>query len=981
MLREGWTCLGSQELIYHDVMEDRDSIMRRSMRVVLMGFVFVLVLALYPYTHNPAGPIKQLATDWALALLGPLCVLDVLVSGKGLRWRSSLTLLLGAFLLVNLVSALASEHLAHGLTEWRRWLGLSLLALYAAHACSTAGNARQLMGAMVLAVAASSVYGLYQATGWPDPFPWGQKNVEEYFGLPSTYANPNFAAHALVLGLILAAGLSRRQPLYLAPGLVIAVHLYLTAARGARVALLAALVLAVAAMWMRRRENRPLRAAWKTLLLAGAVVLAGAGSLVVAHRAVRQTYAPMDGSLLLRYNGYLGAARMALERPALGFGPGQYALYNAGYWTNYEQQWFATTGKKNMHVHNDLLETAIDAGVPGAALYMALLLWGVFLGLMLGAQNQAARDRPLGLVSAACVCAFAVDGLFGFNVRVPVSSTLLFLLLGLLSARIPAVALSRGVSIAAALAACVAALTSAVFGTQAFAAERHFQTAEFARYGSEQYAAQGNEHAAAAVRQKAYEALARGHELAPWDTRFPLFMALLDLRKGDSEAAVRRLTPVVAAEPENVQALVRLARAQVALAASGTKHATSMMDNAVAQLDRLERLCPCLPELWELRGALAAMKAQAAADAGRDAQEVWRAAAECFDKALVYGARDRAGLQERLALAHAHAGNVDEADRVFRQAAELKPEDTRFWRVYHGFASEHSRLGPFLDALHRAVDRLGRREPPPAAALSEIAWHLAVVYREKGEPELARRTLMQAISRDPGSLALWGELSIVTAPESRGAALAELASTSIQRLEQEHRAVPEALRLVAALTSPNAEQLLRGAEKLAGLARTAALVEEKDAVRRTLSWIGDVYIDALKAAPLAQPEQAQFLAWLGEVFVRSERWDAADEVFLAAIGALPESRRGVALAYYSEALAHLGRKDQALALAQEAAASAGDQILVRQMLARRLAESGRAAEARFEYRALLQRVAQSSTLHAELEAELAAMEQEPGDTP
>lgn len=962
-------------------MEDRDSIVRRGMRAVLMGYVFVLVLALYPYTHNPAGPIKQLATDWALVLIAPLCVLEVWASGKGLRWRSSLTMLLGTFLLINLIAALASEHVAHGLTEWRRWLGLSLLALYAAHACRTPGHVRQLMGAMVLAVALSSVYGLYQATGWPDPFPWGQKDVEEYFGLPSTYANPNFAAHALLLGLILAAGLSRRQPLYLAPGLIIAAHLYLTAARGARVALLAAVLLVAVAVCVRRREITPLRAAWITLLLAGTIAVVGVGSLMVVHRAVRDTYVPMDGSLLLRYNGYYGAARMVLDRPVLGFGPGQYPLYNAGYWTDYEQQWFSTTGKKNMHVHNDLLEMAIDAGVPGAASYMALLAWAVIQGLVLAARKDKLDVRPLGLVIAACACAFVVDGLFGFNARVPVSSSLLFLLLGGLGALAPSCALSRGRSVIVGLFTCAAALVSAYYGAQSFAAERHFQTAEFARYGSEQYAARGHSQAAAAVRQKAYEALARGQALAPWDTRFPVFMALLDLRRGDNVAVVKRLTPVVAAEPENVQALVRLARAQVNLAASGGEQAAQAAVDANAQLDRIERLCAFLPELWELRGALAALRAQTATVSGGDAAEAWKTTAECLNKALLYGVRNRAAVQERLALAYAHAGAVDDAEWAFRQAAELKPEDVEFWRVYHGFARDHNRLGSFLDALHAASGRLATLEPPPIDARSEIAWHLAVVYRERGEAALARQVLESAIERDPVSLALWGEWSLVLEPASRNAVLAERATTSISALEKEKKAVPEGLRLLASLATPTADKLLHGAEKLAAQAHAMALVEDTGAVRRTLSWIGDLYIDALKAAPLPPPEQAEFLARLGELFVWSERWNAADEVFAAASADLPDNRRGVALAYHSEALARLGRADQALAAAQEAATRAGDQILVRHMLARRLAEAGRAAEARFEYRALLQKVAESSALHAKLLAELAGIEHESGETP
>jgi len=954
------------------------------MRALLMGYVFLLVLALYPYTHNPAGPIKQLITDWALLLIAPLCVADALFAGGALRWRSPLAALLAVFLLVHLASALASESAAHGLVELRRWLGLSLLALYTAHACRTPAHVRRLAGVMVLAVALSSLYGLYQASGLPDPFPWGQKDVEEYFGLPATYANPNFAAHTLVIALILAAGLARSQPLYIAPGLLIGVHLYLTSTRGPRVAVLAALALVGIAALVCRREARPARAAWVTLMTSVIVAAVALAGLLAAYRTgivsrrggagesaeARGADVPLDSSLLLRYNGYYGAARMALDKPPLGFGPGQYALHNAAYWTEYEQYWFATTGKKNMHVHNDLLETAVETGVPGAAVYIALLVWALLQGLALAAVRDDPDRRRLGMTLAACVCVFAVDGFFGFNARVPVSSGLFFMLLGGLDALAPGRAMRRSASVTVASVAGIAALVSAYYGTQWFAAERHLQTAEFARYGSEQYAARGDNAAAAAVRRKAYEALARGAALASWDTRFPQFMALLDLRRGDNAGAVKRLVWADQEDCRDVQALLRLARARVNIAVlareSQPERAARAREDAARVLDRLERLCPPLSDLWDMRAALAATQAHDA--------DSWRVVAEHLNRALVYGARDRAGLQQRIALAWANAGAVDEAERAFRQAAELRPDDPELWRVYHGFARECDRRACFLDALHAAAERLARAQPPQAATLSEIAWHQAVVYREAGEVQLARTVIDAALDRDPASLPLWGELSIVMDRSTRNAALAKRAVSAIARLEAERRTPPEALGLLAALDVPTSASLLAGGEKLAALARSPAFGRDADAVQRTLSWIGDLYIDSLQSAAMTPVDQAAFLAAMGELFVWSGRWEAAHEVFAAAMPGLDGAKRATALAHYSEALARLGRAAEALDAARQAAAEGGEQMLTRHMLARRLAESGRAAEARFEYKALLQKTAASSALYAVLEAELAALE-------
>ena len=392
-------------------------------RYLLFIWVFVLVLSLFPLTANPVKPIKELTSSIAVFLLAVSLLAWPVRRGDPYDWpRMPVLLLSGLWLLWGCVCALFSDFKMAGFDELRVYLTWFLIALFAARVFRDPGHIRQLFLVVCAAVFLSSVYGFIQYFGL-DPFPWSTRDVEEYRGLPSTYANPNFAGHTLMLTLILGGclAMTKRLRWVLLLLVPIALHLYLTHMRGAPVALAAGCVLLLCA-WLVSRLPR-IGAELKPVasLAAVAVIgIAGIAALMPVSKMLTGFYVPTDGSLILRYNGYYGAARMAADHPVLGVGPGNFGRVAIAYWTPYEKRWFADQQKRNMRTHCDLLETATESGLPGLALHVALLLALLVRSLTLRSRARIKRRR-LGYTLAVFFMAFLVDGLFGFNLRVPVS--------------------------------------------------------------------------------------------------------------------------------------------------------------------------------------------------------------------------------------------------------------------------------------------------------------------------------------------------------------------------------------------------------------------------------------------------------------------------------------------------------------------------------------------------------------------------------
>jgi putative inorganic carbon (HCO3(-)) transporter len=972
-------------------------------RYVMGLWVVLLVLALTPYTADPAAPVKFLITGWALVLVTGMVWLAVVISGERVRFAWPASGFLAAFLGVYLAATVMSVHPAFAWNTLCTWFLLALVTLAAAQVYRSPEQVWHLFGAVIAAVAVSSVYGFFQAWGL-DPFPWSQTKIEEYRGLPSTYANPNFAGHALVLAILLAGGAlwrgmaawremrqdtARRDKILAALTglalLIMGTHLYLTRMRGGRLALLAVVAWLVLFVVLRRRTVTPTRAGLWCGGIAVAAILAGAAALVtVLPAAYRNAPLPMDGSLTLRLNGYHGVARMILDRPVLGFGPGNYELENIPYWTPFEKHWFAAERKKNNHVHNDVLESAVDAGLPGAAAYLALLCWGFLSGVALTGHQDRERRR-LGYVLAACFVAFGVDGLFGFNLRVPVSAGLIFLLLGVTEAL--ARGEGRGVRrpVLGQTALVIAALFCAVTASRAFYAELMLQRGKGGRYWASEYRKQGDAARETRALRDAYTYVERGRKVMPWDARFPELEGQLALTQRNLDDAIARFEQALRLHPHHPDIMISLAQAHLnrALAIIEENPDTppdrlpgfgEHLAAAESAADQARQLCEPYAEAHEALGRAKFFRALAKTQAGESVPELWKEVAAEFDRALQCGAPDRATLQRMLGQAHLNARETDAAEQAFRLAAESDPTNEETWQLFYLLSKNDNRSRAFMDALGNGLRRLKAQDPVPARAVGVVSVYLADLYAADPQNRpLARTTLREALALDPAQAYLWGSYASLLPRETR---LADL-QAAMRELSKD-RTLPPVLMALHDLDPANGDSVTAACRLLAEAAAAKFKEGRREAVGRDFRWLAGLLAETLDQITIPDAAKGTALAALGSVYGAAGQWEEVDRVLARAVPLLPAAEQITPLINRSEALAALKRVDEALALAREAAKRGPASVSARWNLARRLSEAGRLAEARFEYASMLDEVSKQSPAYARIRNEYQAVEQRLG---
>ncbi|MCP4641222.1 MAG: tetratricopeptide repeat protein [bacterium] len=878
----------------------------RTGRIVFAAGVAVTVLALFPLTPSPAIDIKYLILAWT-AVSGAFLLLAGGSSHFALdRGRGLPAVMAVLFLLVYVVACFASRTPWASLMEAGRWMAGFGLFFAAMHLYTDPAQVRRLMLVIVAAVCVASLYGFVQKAGL-DPFPWGTRDVEEYRGLPATFGNPNVAAHTLILAVILACSLASRKgawryALFLAP---LFLHVYWTRTRGSMIALAVGLAILAASRLLSGEHRRPVRRAVTVLLSTACAGLVLVCTVVAVSRTRSGTYLPTDGTALVRYHAYYDACRLVRERPLLGFGPLQYRVEAPRLWTPYEQQRFATVGRTPYQVHNDWFEMAVESGLTGAVLYIGFIVSALTYCLVVAFSSRDIERRRLACAGAACLATFAVDGIFGFPARVPVSRTIVLMVTGaILGATLPAGALRlRRMHRLFPAALAVIVLCACLLETRVFAARMAHQAGRNAEYEELWGPA-----------QRMYE---KSVTFCPWD--WPTLSALAEVRvrNGDSEGALGAYHAALGLHPNHPALWVGAGRANLNIYAQpATRHtgAEDFLNDAYTAGSRALEICSVLPAAHELLARVCYARAMGASPANESDSRATALGEAVLhsENALACGYEDRGTLLRMLASAHAEQGDVDAAVQALTRSIESEPDNPDTWRMFANLAEANERYADFVAALNR---RLDAQAPPSESAHGEsltpdlFAW-LGWAYARSNDETNGQTAFLQSVTLAPNRLELWQGLTrTATSPAELGRRLAEVT----QSLRDDGVTAPAA---VAALTSAclgTGQDRSAALMEVTGCFRARVAEIDRESVAREYLWIAAVVEEVIHEPSM--PPAGTGIAWynLASMLEIMQRHSEASNAYSQAFGMLPENeQRRTALVAWVRTLTALGKHAEAL---------------------------------------------------------------------
>ena len=968
--------------------EERGPLSARLLRVMFPLALCALTWAIWPYTADTANPIKTLVLHWTAVACGVIALAGTLLERRPFqRPRLFLEILLGVLILYA-VAGVLSGYWGHSFQSVGWWFACVLVFLAAYHAYRTPDQVHRLMLFLCGAVAVASIYGFSQRAGM-DPLGhwWAHVDTVVYENVPATFGNPNFAAHALLLAIVLACYLLTTRLRYAAAIFLVIflTHLFMTGQRGSLAGLAAAAILAGSAFAVFRVTRRPLAAAGLSFALASVVAVTALAAAWMGAQTLTDRRAPLDGSLLLRYNAYYSAAQMILEKPIIGYGPGNYEIENVRFWTPYEQEWFATQRMYNRNVHNDVLEMAVDAGLPAAALYLAFLVFGMGYGVMYAARaGDDRRRRALGLALAAFFAAFAGDTLFGFNLRVPVSGVFLFVMAGCLEglwrgrhAPAQSEALSGGALLWRS-AAAAAAILFAVMNTYVFLGEQDYQRARSA-------AAFGADEEAIAF----YEA---SEARMPWDWRPTREKAMAMLRQDETLDALETLRAALNKNPYYLVTLLPLAHTSMMFGVTPPQpdehpEVTAARERALGEAalyaERVVELCAPMHEGHEILGRVTMVQAvQAAQQAGDDEEDVlsaaaltgmWERAAFHFEEALEHGSGNRGELYRLKAQAHMALDQPREAEAAFVAGARADPSNLRLWDTFYQLAAAQ---GGF-EGMHGALLNTLERSRLTADQRMELLLWLAQVEAEGlGNPDAAQEALTEAAAIAPHREELWENYARFAARYGRMDAFLADARAAGPAAIASGASGAEASGALDALAMAFAED----GDIVEATTDLVALLAERDPMAEPpegVAWVADLFVDELPRRDISGEDLGDALHNLGVVYHLLRNPQRSRQLLTSALPLVAPERSPSTAMVLAEA--HLSVGDTALSLQvlNQTLAQHPDDLDLRLTYARILGMTGAPQEAIGHYEFILEEVGdidEQSRERLELELEMLRMQ-------
>ncbi len=968
-------------------MPKTQEIIYRIFRGLFNAYLLAVVLFMYAYTHDATGDIKWLALSWGALALGGGWLLAMGWFRIPFRRPRLFQEMLALFVALLLASALTSAFRWAALVETGRFVSLFVLYFVATQLYDSPEEARKPLRALCIAVGFASLYAAAQAAGY-DPFPWGDRNSEAYRHLPGPFGNPNYAAHALVLVIIVALYLLRTGWFWALPLLVGYVSwLVYTEQRGGLLALAgAAGMLVLAAVVRRAMPRRPGRAAAVSLALAALIAVAGAAGLMAVLKARTGSAFPLDTSILLRYQSFVGASRMAMEKPLQGCGPGMYKVVNPRFWTPYEQEFFARDLRMNYHVHNDLLELAAEAGLPAAGVYLALMLLGAGMALVMAFSGGDRDRRRLGWMFAALFTAFLVDGMFGFNLRLPVSASVLFMAFGLLDgvASSPPTGEASGITRLSAPWRYAAIAVTAAFA--------FLGTCEFA---GQYYLHQGVGAQGTGQKNMARYCLSWGGSVAPWNADFPWRLGQCLMKDGDMPGACRAFEESLRLNPNQVMVHVTLAEAKLVIAQAAptdtpenTAKALSLFDESVREARAALALCPNLAAADDTLGRAASLcatvlGAQERKDVRAHAQEYWETARDHLRRAVANNQvrENGAGLYRNLGRVCLALGDLDGAEDAFARAAQANFGDKDTWPLFLDFARDHQRFDRLRALLTEQVDWLRRRPEPDRKALATAHLFLANVL-ENGYHDLdgAENAYRAAVLGAPRLPEVWTNYARFAFGHGRVKSFEESIQQSCRALEKHPTEKPLPRVASVDLVLRRGPEALENATLVLASAVRGADPSGPMPPAQAFGWSAVILFEVLQQRPLTEPGACSSAFNLAIVFSNIGDFERAERLFETAKTCLPGEMRAPLTVQWADMRVRQNRTGEAVGMLTEAAAQSPGDIDVKWAIARALVRLGRISEARDAYREVRAMPSLEDKGRALIDEELKRLDKGPGQS-
>lgn len=961
------------------------SILRKiAIYVVIPLWLLAVVLSLSPFTGDPAAPIKYLIISVFVMIISAITLGMVWLENIQLQFKKSLVFILSGFLLFMILSTVFAKNKGFAISELSVWLMLFAIALYVHILVIDKKEMQWVLSWVIIAIALSSVYGFFQRWGI-DPFPWSTKNVEEYRGLPSSYANPNFAGHALIFAVITGIGFIltslkevrnlqndiRSKPFILALikllfftvcFVLTFTHLYLTKMRSARIALIVAIAFFIFYLWIGKKWGI------KSVLTIGSVLVFWAivGIVIIAvllAKGYPEGSLPIDNSLNLRLNGYMGAVQMIKDRPLLGFGPGNYRFENIPYWTRYEKLWFTLAKKRNFHVHSDPLEAMTDAGIPGGLFYFGLIVLGFIGGLSFVKKHKLFHEQVLGVSMASIFLAFATDACFGFNMRVPVSSALFFLYLGLSQAHVEDLTLAGKKTKWLLVVAFLIFVLLVIQQSRYYYADMQLQKARGGMYWAQIFANQQKLNSRELALERALQNAETGTQIKYFDPRFFEITARIYMTMNEFEKAIENFDKALYYDSYNPELWTSRAqcylnwvyRAQVERKPL-TQSIEMILDEAEKSLNNAIKYCDLYPDSYEGMARTFFFRTAYIKLLEEKKQELMKEVIRYADKAFETGLQNSQSLLQILIQAHLAIKDYDGCAKVVQRALSIEPGNIDLWSRYAQVMKQKGYPDEYLSFLEKNYAKFKKDAKTMAPTLSQLALMIhQEMLRKTNDTRKASEIILDTLKLNPNDLSTWGTV-VQTLPR-------EQRLENIRKLKHYFKDTPDIPDLIQKMAKE--KDPINWLEISREVIENIEQDEKQNIPYKTIVlryvWIAEIAYD--ENAQKENADKAELYANLATIYQKLRFDDRALTCFPFASKATNKTTQMKVMYTWAEILYKKRKYAEAEEKLQQALQIDPNNVQSRVLLVQTLVQLKKIPEAKFEYQSLKQTLpANSNTL-------------------